>query len=193
MTRLSFHYTGRPVRSLQTMLRALSFRYPFLPRLKPDGIFGEATLEAVMRFQRTFLPPVTGRVDQRTWDAISALYRQTLPLLVPPLPARGWPGGLTVSPGQESIHLALAQTMFQSLSQRLTGLESTPASGVLDKATQNNLLWLQRAGGQEQTGALDQVSWNTLSRLYTLFVTNQRSGWLPRADLFPPASVNPEQ
>ena len=51
---------GQPVRSLQTMLRELSFLYDFLPRLTPDGIFGERTLEAVMLFQREFFPPVTG-------------------------------------------------------------------------------------------------------------------------------------
>ena len=43
-------YVGRPVRSLQTMLRAISFQYPAIPRLIPDGVFGERTLEAVMVF-----------------------------------------------------------------------------------------------------------------------------------------------
>ena len=47
---------GQSVRSLQTMLRELSFVYDFLPRLTPDGIFGERTLEAVMLFQRSFSP-----------------------------------------------------------------------------------------------------------------------------------------
>ncbi|MFQ9917168.1 MAG: peptidoglycan-binding domain-containing protein [Flavonifractor plautii] len=53
------------------MLRTISFAYPFLPRLTPDGIFGERTLEAVMLFQREFFPPVTRTaINQATWDAI---------------------------------------------------------------------------------------------------------------------------
>ena len=48
MIRSQLHLIGQPVRSLQTMLRTISFAYPFLPRLTPDGIFGERTLEAVM-------------------------------------------------------------------------------------------------------------------------------------------------
>ena len=52
MIRSQLHLIGQPVRSLQTMLRTISFAYPFLPRLTPDGIFGERTLEAVMLFQR---------------------------------------------------------------------------------------------------------------------------------------------
>lgn len=76
MIRSQLHLIGQPVRSLQTMLRTISFAYPFLPRLTPDGIFGERTLEAVMLFQREFFPPVTGQVNQATWDAIVSLYHQ---------------------------------------------------------------------------------------------------------------------
>ena len=47
---------GRPVRSLQTMLRAISLSYPFLPRLVPDGIFEERTELAVVLFQQNFGP-----------------------------------------------------------------------------------------------------------------------------------------
>ena len=84
---------GQPVRSLQTMLRELSYRYPFLPRLTPDGVFGERTLEAVMLFQRELFPPVTGRVDQGVWDAIAGQYLDALSHTAPPLPLRGFPAG----------------------------------------------------------------------------------------------------
>ena len=42
------NYIGNPVLSLQEMLRTISFQYPILPRLIPDGVFGEQTLEAVI-------------------------------------------------------------------------------------------------------------------------------------------------
>lgn len=161
---------GQPVRSLQTMLRELSFLYDFLPRLTPDGIFGESTLEAVMLFQREFFPPVTGQVDQATWDAIAALYLQAVGRRNRSL--RGYPGGsYTVDPGQDSIHLYLVQSMFRALAGKLEGLEPAPVSGRNDPATQHNIRWLQRLGGRPETGILDQDSWNTISRLYTLFVT----------------------
>ena len=93
---------GQPIRSLQTMLRELSFVYDFLPRLTPDGIFGESTLEAVMLFQREFFPPVTGRVNQATWDAISALYLQAIARRIRPL--QGYPSGeYTVDPGKDRV------------------------------------------------------------------------------------------
>lgn len=120
-------YTGVPVRSLQTMLRELSFHYPVIPRLIPDGIFGEHTLEAVMLFQREFHPPVTGQVDHGTWDAVSALFQSVRPGLSPPLPCRLWPGnGFAVAPGEDSVHLYPVQAMFRGLSQLLEGIEDAP-------------------------------------------------------------------
>lgn len=163
---------GQPVRSLQTMLRELSFLYDFLPRLTPDGVFGERTLEAVMLFQREFFPPVTGRVDQATWDAIAALYLQTKARLAGPRPFRGYPqGDFTVKPDQDSVHLYLVQSMFRALARLLDGVESAPVTGQNDAATQRNIRWVQRLDGRPETGILDQDSWNTISRLYTLFVT----------------------
>ena len=60
-------FMGLPVRSLQLMLGSLAQGRPGLAQLVPDGIFGEATLEAVMRFQREHGLAVTGRVDLETW------------------------------------------------------------------------------------------------------------------------------
>ena len=163
---------GQPVRSLQTMLRELSFLYDFLPRLTPDGIFGERTLEAVMLFQREFFPPVTGQVNQATWDAIAALYLQARARLAGPLPGRTYPkGDFTVQPDQNSVHLYLVQSMFRALARLLDGVESAPVTGQNDAATQRNIRWVQRLDGRPETGILDQDSWNTISRLYTLFVT----------------------
>ena len=48
MIRSQLHLIGQPVRSLQTMLRTISFAYPFLPRLTPDGIFGERDRKSVV-------------------------------------------------------------------------------------------------------------------------------------------------
>lgn len=163
---------GQSVRSLQTMLRTLSFVYPVLPRLTPDGVFGERTLEAVMLFQREFFPPVTGRVEQSTWDAIAAMYRQAVLRLAGPRPLRGYPGGATVQPGQDSVHLSLVQTMFQALASVLDGVEPAPVTGRNDLATQHNIRWLQHLEGRPETGVLDEEGWNAATRLYALFVTS---------------------
>ena len=77
-------FLGLPIHSLQAMLREISYCDHNIPCLIPDGIFGEETLEAVMRFQRQSGRPVTGRVDNGTWDAIVTAYYASLRITAPP-------------------------------------------------------------------------------------------------------------
>ena len=61
-----------PIQSLQHMLNHMARTIPTLPRIAETGQFDEDTLEAVMIFQRDSRLPVTGVVDQLTWNAITA-------------------------------------------------------------------------------------------------------------------------
>lgn len=178
---LPLRFIGNPVLSLQTMLRTLSFQYPVLPQLIPSGIFDENTLEAVMIFQREFFPPVTGRVDNGTWDAIVARFLSALDALSEPQALNAFPSRLfTVAPGEESVHMNLVQAMFKSLSQLLDEVEDCEVSGVHDGPSVNNVRWLQRLGGCPETGVLDKCAWDALSRLYAIFVAGAQSPWLTR-------------
>lgn len=177
------NYSGNPILSLQAMLREISFRYPVIPRLIPSGLFDERTLEAVMLFQREFFPPVTGRVDNATWNAIVARYRQVRRALRPPEPCIGFPGnGYSICPGEHCIHLYLIQAMFRSLSAVLDQVERGAVSGVLDEATQNNTRWVQRLNQSEETGVIDSAVWNTLTRLYTMFISYAQTPTHTRAE-----------
>ena len=52
------------------MLSVLSAYIPEMPPLTIDGIFGDATRNAVISAQRRFGLPQTGTVDAQTWDEI---------------------------------------------------------------------------------------------------------------------------
>ena len=173
MTRTLFQtrYLGRPVLSLQTMLRTISFQYSVIPRLIPDGVFGEDTLEAVMIFQREFFPPVTGRVDQPVWAAVVRTYEQSLQALDHPAHGLFPNGAHTVQPGARSIHLAMAHGMFQALSAVLEGITPGGNGRVHSPASAANVRWLQHVSGQPETGVMDQGAWDTLERIYAIFVS----------------------
>ena len=66
-------FLGRPVRSLQTMLRVISRALPEIPPVIPDGVYGQSTMRAVTALQRYADLPVTGVVDQATWDKIVSI------------------------------------------------------------------------------------------------------------------------
>jgi hypothetical protein len=66
--------TGENVRTIQTQLNAIASTYSAIPKLRVDGVYGEATAKSVEEFQRIFNLPVTGVVDFATWYDISELY-----------------------------------------------------------------------------------------------------------------------
>ena len=174
---------ARPVRALQYMLNQLSLVYDFMPSVALSGVFDEGTLEAVLRFQREFAPPVTGVVDRRMWQAIRAKYEQVQEKLDPPRPVRAFPGnGRQAEPGEWKEYMALPQSMFRSLSRYFEGIRPSDQTGFHDENSVENVRWLQRRSGLNPTGAMDQATWNALSRLYETFVIPE--GVLPD-ELFP--------
>lgn len=66
--------SGAKVRQMQEQLDEVARVYPSIRRITPDGIYGNATREAVRDFQSVFGLPVTGIVDFRTWYKISQIY-----------------------------------------------------------------------------------------------------------------------
>lgn len=164
--------TGLPVRDLQLMLNLLSLKYPDLPRLTADGVFGERTLEAVMLFQRDHFPPVTGVVDSGTWYAITAAVQNMIAQQGFPTALRALPSGsYTVEPGQQGEPLLLAQAILSSLTRSVDNFETALMDGINSGATQRNLRTIQNLSGLPETGILDRQTWSFLVRLYHIFVT----------------------
>jgi len=65
---------GVKVEHLQYMLSVLSAYIPEIPPVTVDGIFGNATRNAVIAAQRRFGLPQTGVVNAETWDEIYDQY-----------------------------------------------------------------------------------------------------------------------
>ncbi len=166
---------GRPVSSLQYMLGELSYAYEQLPFVAVDGKFGEETLEAVMTFQREFSPPVTGRVDQRTWDDIVRYFRAWERERAHPRCLRAFPPRpFQVEPGNRDAIMILVQAMFRALSGILDDIVPDDTNGYHGEQSIRNTRWLQGVSGMAQTGVMDRFTWNMLVRLYDLFLVRRR-------------------
>ncbi len=66
--------SGDAVRTIQEQLNAIAKNYPLIGALTADGVYGDATAEAVKKFQRIFDLPVTGQVNFPTWYKISDVF-----------------------------------------------------------------------------------------------------------------------
>lgn len=160
------------VRDLQLMLRRLSARYPQIPMVAADGIFGEETLEAVMIFQRDFSLPVTGVVDRTTWEA---LVRQTgLVNGAPSSPLPGYLDSPSLSDFTDAQTLSrVTRFLFNALAGAASNFTRTDGPGV---PPEQNIRVLQQLSGLPVTGSLDDASWRRLLRLFQLFVLRLRRG-----------------
>ncbi len=163
-------YLGNPILSLQTMLRQISdFDNRILP-VVPDGLYGPSTYASVRSFQETYGLPVTGEVDQQTWETIVRAWEAILPERVQPRTEPLWFPGQTVLPGEENNHLYIVQAMLLVLSKFYPELSAPPVDGILNPATQQDLQWIQSKTGLPETGNLNTLTWQALNSLYRVAI-----------------------
>lgn len=161
---------------LQRMLNQLARRNPQLPRLAENGVFDELTLEAIMVFQRDFFPPVTGVVDENTWNAITDAYRMDQLQFGNPLELRVLPNGEFASPfGESSYPMLIAEVLFASLPREIRNFRRSSSGGFNTGQNHENLRILQALAGLSVDGVLNRATWDFLARLYHVFVTRGHS------------------
>jgi len=164
-------FIEQPVRSLQTMLRVLAEDDRRLPTVVPDGIYGPSTANAVTMFQRREGIPITGIVDQRTWEQIVLAYEPALIRV-----GKAEPIEIIMDPGQvyrfgdSSPYLYLLQSMLTQLSKDHPTIEPPGHSGILDETTSDSLAEFQQLAGLPVTGDLDKITWKHLVQQFSLNV-----------------------
>ena len=65
---------GKDVQTVQNQLNAISNAYPAIPKVREDGIFGDALANSIKEFQGIFGLPKSGVVDFKTWYELSRIY-----------------------------------------------------------------------------------------------------------------------
>lgn len=177
-------FIGANVRSLQTMLRVISNADSKIPALIPDGIYGQETLNAVAAFQRIHSLPVTGVVDQITWEAIADEYDQVLIQREKPQPIQ-----ILLEPGQilrlgeYNANLYLIQAMLAFLAAIESSIPRPEVSGTLDSGTASALRAFQDLADLPQTGELDRLTWKRLV-LHYILEANRENRKLPPKEYY---------
>lgn len=163
------YFVGKPVESLQHMLRVVSQSDRRLQPVVPDGIYGQSTMAAVMAFQRAYGLPATGVVNQRTWDRLVWAYEKARVFQDHAEPIRVIlnPGQI-LAPGQSNHHVSLVQAMLRTLGSVYGGFPQIQVSGTMDAPTVVAVKLFQRLSGLPVTGSIDRITWQYLARHYPL-------------------------
>lgn len=165
------YFIGRPIRSLQTMLRVIGESKAQETSLIPDGIYGPQTAAAVTNFQQDNGLPPTGSADQDTWESIVRAYEPAHIYV-----SEAQPVEVILNPNQiiraneTHPHLYLVQSMLIVLSQAYASIPTPTMSGVLDIPTQESLSSFQQLNQLPETGELDKITWKKLALQYPMAV-----------------------
>lgn len=173
--RPSESFVGQPIRGLETMLRVIAEDDKLIPSVVPDGIYGQEDMNAVSAFQRKYNLPITGIVDQATWDAIAGQYERSIINV-----DQAEPIEIIIDPGQvyrlgdSDANLYLLQSMLIYLSLFHPTINTPPHNGVLDTPTSDALKGFQILAGLEPTGELDKRTWKYLVNQFTLNANKEK-------------------
>ena len=180
---IRYSYPGAPVRlgdrgeavlRIQTMLNRISRDYPAIPKVQPvDGIFGESTEQAVIKFQQIFSLTPDGIVGSATWYKLVFLYVGVLDLAE--LVSEGqtfYANAIplefsdVVAPGDTGEEVRVIQYLLSVVSEFYSNVPPVAVDGVYGPATRKAVIAVQQMAGLPQDGVVGEQTWQALYRLY---------------------------
>ncbi len=160
------------VRLLQIRLNRISNNYPNIPKIPyVNGIFADATENAVREFQKTFNLAQDGIVGSATWFAVERIYAAVKQLNS--LESEGltfnevsnqFPGVLRR--GDANTGVSLLQYYLDFLSVYYDGIPSIAVDGIFGEDTENAVYAAQSVFGLSVDGLVGEQTWETIVDAY---------------------------
>ncbi len=163
---------GNDVVTLQKYLNRVSENYPAIPKISPvNGIFGEATTDAVKTFQQIFNLTQDGLVGKKTWYRLTYLYvavknlaelqsegirYQDIALQFPEL----------LRPGDTGIYVRVLQYYLAVIGYFANSVPVVAIDGNYGQETTNAVLAFQQLAGLPTDGVVGRDTWNRILEAY---------------------------
>lgn len=163
---------GNDIRSLQIYLNRISGNYPAIPKIpSADGIYDQATENAVKVFQQVFGLSVTGEVDQATWYRITYIYTSVKKIAELDSEGVRWDEVETqytedLKIGMQSVEVSILQYYLAVIGAYYAAVEPVEITGYFGEKTERSVKSFQRVFGLPQTGEVDRATRNDLYRAY---------------------------
>lgn len=156
--------TGSNVTLMQQFLNRIRTAYPSIPLLNADGVFGPATQDAVIAFQRQFGLTPDGIIGPVTWQRIVTIYNQVnagtpQPDGRPPFP------GTPLRIGSVGESVRILQENLNRVAAKNSAIPKVVADGIFGPLTQASVIAFQRYYGLTPDGIVGPLTWNRLMDL----------------------------
>lgn len=170
-TQINEGTSGIAVTTLQYYLSILAYFNGALEPVPRSNYFGPETVAAVERFQAFYGLPVTGIVDNETWNTIQRVYTDTVASL-----PQGYEGtnaklypGFFLTEGMRNESVRDLQTYLVKISENIPEIPRTSVTGYFGEQTENAVREFQRVFGLDVSGAVGPVTWATIAQQYDFF------------------------
>lgn len=162
---------GKPIESLQTMLRGITFYYEDLPRVVPNGVFNSQTENAVKAFQKKFNLEITGIVNFVTWEKVSEIYTQAAvqTAVVGSVYPNEW---FVIEPYESSEHLHTMQAMMKNIAEKFNNMGEVAVTGIHKDDSIAMIKRFQEIFGMDETGTITNELWRKIENMYINEVVN---------------------
>lgn len=165
----------RPIETIQLYLRQLSEYYPEIPQIIPDGVYGPETTAAVKAFQEIFGLPVTGEMDIYTWDLLLFVHNELNKQTAPSEQVQFFPQNIQdqancqncfLEPCDYGNLILILQIMLKEIGKTFSDFNQVELTGYYDLNTTEAVLTFQARNGLEQTGIVNNQTWNRMVRFF---------------------------
>ncbi len=176
------------VQLVQYFLNVLSAYYDSILPVDINGILDSNTIASIIEFQKTMGLPVTGLIDEETWEA---MYRSVLGILrkLPPtavaLPTFIYPN-IIIQEGSEGPEVFIIQELLSYISTVVSPIPNVESDGIFGPETTASVIAFQRQYGIEADGIVDEETWNKIVSVYR----DLRFGEIRSPGQFPGTVIN---
>ncbi len=163
--------SGVPVTTVQYYLSIIAYFNGALEPVSRSGYFGPETVAAVERFQEFYGLPVTGIVDNQTWNTVSKIYTDTvasLPQGYEGTNAKLYPGFFLTS-GMRNESVKDLQTYLSVISANIREIPTVSVTGYYGDQTETAVREFQRLFSLPVSGSVGPVTWSAIANQYDFF------------------------
>lgn len=171
---LSFGDRGTDVLRIQYYLLIISDALSDLSVPQPviTGIYDTATQNTVRGFQRYYGLPVTGNIDEQTWNAVVKYYYDLENTLSTD---RRYPGYL-IKNGSRGRNVIYIQNALNAIGGRIPGFTTIRVDGAFGNGTESAVRLFQTYYGLTPDGIVGEQTWNKLVKEYNEYAYDDTVG-----------------
>ncbi len=161
--------SGPGVQIVQYLLSFIGTFNDFIPSVSVDGIFGQLTENSTRAFQRAYELPVTGIVDEETWNKMFSVYYSIVSAFPPDYAGEGiLPFQSTIlRRGSSDDAVKALQTYLAAISDVYTEIPKVSVTGYFGPETERAVVTYQNIFGLPPRGTVGPLTWDSIASLYS--------------------------